>query len=153
MDIGRLLAARAEAVQESVIRRVFEGARDVVNPINLSIGQPDFTVTEAMKRGAIRTIEQDQNGYAANRGVEPLLSRIAQHDKADVGWDVATTPKPEPGQASIMVTQRTSGALVTAPMALLDPGDEIIIPDPYFVLYPRLAELTGGKAIACDTYP
>src|SRR5437763_1778600 len=59
MDIGRLLAARAEAVQESVIRRVFEGARDVVNPINLSIGQPDFPVPEAMKRGAIRAIEQE----------------------------------------------------------------------------------------------
>jgi aspartate/methionine/tyrosine aminotransferase len=153
VDIGRVLAARAEAVQESVIRRVFEGARDVVNPINFSIGQPDFPVPEPIKRAAIRAIERDQNGYSNNRGVDALLTRIARHLKEDVAWDVATTPVGSPGQAGLMVTQGTSGGLVAAAMALLDPGDEFIIPDPYFVLYPRLAELTGAKVVKCDTYP
>src|SRR5262245_47851758 len=159
MDMSKVLAARADAVQESVIRRVYEGARDVGNPINFSIGQPDFPVPEAMKRAAMRAIEQDHNGYAPNRGIEPLLARIARHLKDDVGWDVATgapvAAKPGAGgtAASVMVTQGTSGGLIAAAMAILDPGDEIIIPDPYFVLYPRLAELTGAKAVACDTYP
>ena len=54
MNIEALLSARASAVKESVIRRVFEGARDVVNPINLSIGQPDFAVPEAVKQGAVK---------------------------------------------------------------------------------------------------
>lgn len=159
MDIAKVLAARADVVQESVIRRVFEGARDVVNPINFSIGQPDFPVPEALKQAAIRAIQNDQNGYAPNRGIEPLLVRIAQHLKEDVGWDVMwpggapATAKPVTGGTSIMVTQGTSGGLIAAAMAVLDPGDEIIIPDPYFVLYPRLAELTGARAVPCDTYP
>jgi aspartate/methionine/tyrosine aminotransferase len=162
MDIGRLLNARAGVVQESVIRRVFEGARDVVNPINFSIGQPDFPVPEALKRTAIRAIERDQNGYAPNRGIEPLIARIARHLKEDVGWEIdpaagaPTAAKPAvggTGGAAVMVTQGTSGGLIAAAMALLGSGDEIIIPDPYFVLYPRLAELTGAKAVACDTYP
>jgi aspartate/methionine/tyrosine aminotransferase len=152
MDMSRVLGARAEAVQESVIRRVFEGARDVVNPINFSIGQPDFPVPEAIKRAAIRAIEQDHNGYSNNRGIDPLLSRISRYLKDDLGWDVSTGAG-SAGQAAAMVTQGTSGGLIAAAMAILDPGDEIIIPDPYFVLYPRLAELTGAKAVPCDTYP
>ena len=153
MNLSALLAARADAVQESQIRKVFEGARDIVNPINLSIGQPDFPVPEAVKQAAIRAIQQDLNGYSNNRGIDPLLQRIAAHLKDDVGWDVSTTPAGRPGQAGLMVTQGTSGALICAAMALLDPGDEIIIPDPYFVLYPRLGELTGARAVPCDTYP
>jgi len=174
MDITKVLAARAGAVQESVIRRVFEGARDVVNPINLSIGQPDFPVPEALKQAAVRAIQSDQNGYAPNRGVDALLARIARHLKEDVGWDVtwpgrggapatakpatggtgaAATSKPVTGGTGVMVTQGTSGGLVDAAMAILDPGDEMIVQDPYFVLYPRLGELTGAKVVACDTYP
>jgi aspartate/methionine/tyrosine aminotransferase len=153
MNIQSLISARAEAVQESVIRRVFEGARDVVNPINLSIGQPDFPVPEPVKQAAIRAIQADHNGYSNNRGIDPLLKKIAEHLRADLGWDAATTAAARPGQAGLMVTQGTSGGLIDAAMALLDPGDEIIIPDPYFVLYPRLGELTGARAVPCDTYP
>lgn len=153
MNIQKLLSARADEVQESVIRRVFEGARDVVNPINFSIGQPDFPVPERIKQAAARAILEDRNGYAPNRGIDPLLQRTARYLKDDVGWDVSPLPKGAPGQAGLMVTQGTSGALICAAMTLLGPGDEIIIPDPYFVLYPRLAELTGAKAVPCDTYP
>lgn len=151
--LSSILAARADAVQESVIRKVFEGARDIKNPINFSIGQPDFPVPDPIKQAAARAILDDHNGYAPNRGIDPLLQRTVRHLKEDVGWDVSALPKGSPGQAGLMITQGTSGALVSAAMALLDPGDEMIIPDPYFVLYPRLGELTGGKAIPCDTYP
>ncbi len=153
MDTARLLASRAHRVQESQIRKVFEGARDIVNPINLSIGQPDFPVPDPVKQAAIRAIQSDQNGYSNNRGIDALLTRIAAHLKDDVGWDVSPTTKGKSGQAGLFVSQGTSGALVCAAMALFDPGDEFIIPDPYFVLYPRLAEMTGATAVPCDTYP
>ncbi len=52
-----------------------------------------------------------------------------------------------------MVTSGTSGGLMLAALALLNEGDEIIIPDPWFVLYPYLATMTGAKAVKCDTYP
>src|SRR6185436_16228238 len=52
-----------------------------------------------------------------------------------------------------LVTSGTSGALLLAAMCLLDQGDEAIVPDPYFVMYPQLAPLTGGTIVTCDTYP
>jgi aspartate/methionine/tyrosine aminotransferase len=152
VDVERLISARADAVKESVIRRVFEEARDVRDPINLTIGQPDFPVAEPIKQGAIRAIQQDRNGYSSNRGIDPLLAALAARLKWDLGWTVATG-KPGPGQASLMVTNGTAGALVLAAQCLLNPGDELIYPDPYFLLYPRLAEMTGARGIPCDTYP
>jgi hypothetical protein len=98
MDIARLFSSRAQTVQESQIRKVFEGARDIPNPINLSIGQPDFPVPEPIKQATIRAIQADQNGYANNRGIDPLLHRIVAHLKDDVGWDVSPTPKGQAGQ-------------------------------------------------------
>lgn len=151
MDLSRLFSQRSANVRESVIRRVFEEGRAVHDPIDFSIGQPDFAVPEPIKRAAIRAIEQDRNGYGPNRGVDPLLAKIAEHLKRDIGWDAAV--RADPSRPQIVVTMGTSGALICAAMALLDPGDEVIIPDPYFVLYPRLAELTGATAVTCDTYP
>ena len=52
-----------------------------------------------------------------------------------------------------LLTSGTSGALWLAYMALIGPGDEAIIPDPYFVLYPHLSTVVGGRAVRCDTYP
>ncbi len=153
MNVQGLLSLRAAAVQESVIRRVFEEARDVVDPINLTLGQPDFPIPESAKRAAIAAIEQDKNGYSSNRGIDPLLTKLAAKLRGDIGWDVSSTAKCGPGQSGLMVTGGTSGGLILAAMALLDAGDELIIPDPYFVLYPRLGEMCGAKAVTCDTYP
>ncbi|MFN0134224.1 MAG: pyridoxal phosphate-dependent aminotransferase [Phycisphaerales bacterium] len=153
MSLERLLAARAGAIQESVIRRVFEEARGVVDPINLTLGQPDFPVHEAVKAAAIEAIRHDRNGYSSNRGLDSLLDRLGRRLTVDLGWEIGSGGAGTPGGAGLMVTSGTSGALVCAAMCLLDPGDEIIIPDPYFVLYPRLAEMTGGRAVPCDTYP
>lgn len=153
MDPTRLISTRVEGVEESGIRKVFEEARGVQDPINLCLGQPDFPVPSAIKQAAIDAIQHDQNGYSSNRGLDPLVAALADHLAWDLGWNVSKTPKPGPGQASVIVTSGTSGALVTAAMCLLDPGDEIIFADPYFVLYPPLAQMTGAKAVLCDTYP
>lgn len=153
MDLNRLLSARSSAVQESVIRRVFEEARDVQDPINLTLGQPDFPIPDAAKQAAIEAIRNDKNGYSSNRGIDPLLNKLASRLRDDVGWDVSPTARGKPGQSGLMVTGGTSGGLILAALALLDAGDEIVIPDPYFVLYPRLGELCGARAVPCDTYP
>jgi aspartate/methionine/tyrosine aminotransferase len=130
MNFESLLSRRSAAVQESVIRRVFEEARDVVDPINLTLGQPDFPVPEIAKRAAIAAIEQDRNGYSSNRGIDPLLVKLASRLREDVGWNVSATARCGPGQSGLMVTGGTSGGLILAALALLDAGDEIIIPDP-----------------------
>lgn len=153
MDFRRLFSARSAALQESLIRRVFEEARGVPDPINLTIGQPDFPVPEAIKRAAAEAIRNDRNGYSSNPGIDLLVTRIIERVAHDVGWRAVPHADLTPDDSGLIVTVGTSGALVCAAMALLDAGDEIIIPDPYFVVYPRLAELCGARAVCCDTYP
>ncbi len=140
------LAARASSMDASGIRRVFDLARTLKDPINLSIGQPDFPVPEPMKRAAIEAIRSDQNGYTVTQGIEALRSRISRYLADDVGWSIGD-------ETGLLITSGTSGALMLAALALLDPGDEIIIPDPYFVCYPHLGTIAGARAVACDTYP
>ncbi len=148
MNTERLICDRARAVSASGIRRIFNLAASLEDPINLSIGQPDFAVPEAIKRGAIEAIQQDKNGYTLTKGIAPLLSKINAHLKFDLGWDIG-----EGTGVDSFVTSGTSGALTLAFLALMGPGDEAIIPDPYFAMYPYMATIAGGTAVRCDTYP
>jgi aspartate/methionine/tyrosine aminotransferase len=152
VDINALISDRSRSVDASGIRRVFELAQTLDNPVNLSIGQPDFQPDAAVRAAAIAAIEGGQNGYSSTWGTAGVRSRIAAHLKADVGWDVPVTPGSGDGP-ELLVTSGTNGALLLACLALLGPGDEMIVPDPYFVCYPALAEMCGAKAITCDTYP
>ncbi len=154
MDIDRLICDRSRRIDASGIRRVFELGASLKDPINLSIGQPDFPVPESIKTAAIDAIRADRNGYTLTQGVQPLRDRVAAHLREDLGWAVdGGAPNGPPHKPSLLVTPGTSAALVLAFLALIGPGDEAIIPDPWFVLYPHLATLTGGKAVVCDTYP
>jgi len=151
MDVERLICDRARAVDASGIRRVFELGATLADPIDLSIGQPDFPVPEAIKRAAIDAIDSDHNGYTRTQGVGELLDALAAWIQRDVGWTVGPAGSGEPTE--MMVTSGTSGALMLAFLSLLGPGDEAIIPDPYFVIYPHLARICGGRAVLCQTYP
>ncbi len=142
-----LVSARARAIDVSGIRRVFELGTRMADPIDLSIGQPDFPVPEPIKEAAIAAIRADRNGYTLTQGAADLRDAISAHLRADVGWDVPS------GDLGLLVTSGTSGAILLAFLALLDPGDEVIVPDPWFVAYPALASMCGGRAVACDTYP
>jgi aspartate/methionine/tyrosine aminotransferase len=151
MDTSSLLSGRAREIDASGIRRVFELAQGLENPINLSIGQPDFHVPDELKRAAITAIEKDQNGYTLTQGAPALRQRIAAHLAHDVGWACAL--KPDEDGPGLLATSGTSGALLLSFLSLLSPGDEVVIPDPYFVSYPELATMCGAKAVLCDTYP
>lgn len=154
MDIDRLICDRSRRIDASGIRRVFELGATLKDPINLSIGQPDFPVPEAIKLAAIDAIHANRNGYTLTQGVQPLRDRAARHVREDLGWDVdGSAPNGPPHRPSLLVSPGTSAALLLAFLSLVGPGDEAIIPDPWFVLYPHLATLTGGKAVVCDTYP
>ena len=151
--IEQLIADRASAVDASGIRRIFNLASTLKDPINLSIGQPDFPVPEAIRGAAIEAIGKHQNGYTLTQGNLNLLRKVTDWLKLDLGWDCAITGQGAEGQPTAFITSGTSGALLLAFMALLNPGDECIIPDPYFVCYPHLATMCGAKAVTCDTYP
>ncbi|MBC8203845.1 MAG: aminotransferase class I/II-fold pyridoxal phosphate-dependent enzyme [Planctomycetes bacterium] len=148
MDIERLLAPRVLDIETSGIRRAWALAANCVDPINLSIGQPDFPVPDELKAAAIAAIQDDHNGYTQTNGDVELLDSIKMRLTKDIGWSFE-----EGSGLSAMVTSGTAGALTLACLAILGPGDEIIIPDPYFVIYPTLARIAEGKAVLCDTYP
>jgi aspartate aminotransferase len=137
------LADRTSAIDASGIRKVFALAATMKNPINFSIGQPDFDVPENIKLAAIHSIRAGQNRYSQTPGLPALREKIASAVTAEFGWDNPQT----------LVTSGVSGALQLMFMSLINPGDEVIIPDPYFVIYKHMVNLLGGKCVYVDSYP
>jgi aspartate aminotransferase/aminotransferase len=137
------IANRAAAFDSSGIRKVFDLAASMKNPINLSIGQPDFPVPEAIQDAAIEAIRSGKNGYSPTQGIAELRDELQARVDAEHGH----------ADRRALVTSGTSGALLLAMLAMVDPGDEVIIFDPYFVMYPALVGMAGGKAVLIDTYP
>jgi aspartate aminotransferase/aminotransferase len=137
------LAERTAKFDSSGIRKVFDLAAQMRDPINLSIGQPDFTVPEAVKEAAIAAIWGDKNGYSVTQGIPQL--REAIQARIDAEYDHS--------DRRVLITSGTSGALVLAALAMINPGDEVIVFDPYFVMYPALVGMVGGRCVMIDTYP
>lgn len=138
------LAQRTQRIDASGIRRVFDLARSLKNPINLSIGQPDFDVPEAVKAAAIQAIERGDNKYTPTQGIAELRQQLRQGEHARSGreWQ----------DDELIITSGVSGGLFLALLALINEGDEVIIPDPYFVMYKHLVAMFGGVPVYLDTY-
>jgi aspartate aminotransferase/aminotransferase len=139
----KILADRMKYIDSSGIRKVFALAAQMKDPINFSIGQPDFDTPEAIKREAIRAIERGVNKYSQTAGDEELLAKIGGGLKTEFGWE----------KQKLMITSGVSGGILLAFLALINPGDEVIIPDPYFVMYKHLVNMLGGKCVFVDCYP
>jgi aspartate aminotransferase/aminotransferase len=143
MEYESLISARSRQVEASGIRRIFELAKSLQDPVDLSIGQPDFDVPETIKAAALAAISTGRNGYTLTQGIPELRARLL----ADVQRRFPDQ------QRQVLVTSGTSGGLFLAFLALIDPGDEVIAPDPYFVAYPNHVALAGGRLVLVDTYP
>jgi len=139
----KMLADRMKCIDSSGIRKVFALAAQMKDPINFSIGQPDFDTPEMIKQQAIQAIEAGANKYSQTAGDDALLAKIAGGLKAEFGWE----------KQKLMVTSGVSGGILLAFLALINPGDEVIIPDPYFVMYKHLVNMLGGKCVFVDCYP
>lgn len=137
------LAERTREFDSSGIRKVFDLAAKMKNPINLSIGQPDFPVPDAIKEAAIDAIRNDKNGYSVTQGIPQLREELQRRVDAQYGH----------ADRRVLVTSGTSGSLVMTMLAILNPGDEVIFMDPYFVMYPALVKMVGGKCVMIDTAP
>jgi aspartate aminotransferase/aminotransferase len=139
----RWIADRMQSVEVSGIRKVFDLAASLKDPVDLSIGQPHFPVPASVKQAAKAAIDQDKNGYTASQGIPELRAKIA-----------ADLRRRYPGQdREVIITSGTSGGLVVALWCTVNPGDEVVIFDPYFVMYPHLITSVGGTPVYVDTYP
>lgn len=137
------IADRMQHFDSSGIRKVFDLAASMTDPINLSIGQPDFAVPEPIQEAAAKAIRDGKNGYSPTQGIAPLREALTERVRGQ--FDHQTR--------QLFITSGTSGGLMLAIMALVNPGDEVIVFDPYFVMYKSLVGLVGGKCVIVDTYP
>ncbi|MCX8029590.1 MAG: pyridoxal phosphate-dependent aminotransferase [Brevinematales bacterium] len=144
-DIQDFISDKSKKVDSSGIRKVFDLAQKIEDPINLSIGQPDFDVPEEIKKEAIKAIELGFNKYTLTQGIEPLREKLADF--------VNKRKKTKYSKDECIITSGVSGGITLVLMALLNDGDEVIIFDPYFVMYKHLTNLFGGKPIIINTYP
>ena len=137
------ISQRAMGVDASGIRKVFDLAAKMKDPINFSIGLPDFDVPDAAKNAAVESIRRGDNRYTQTQGIAPLRERLRKELSAEIGRDVG----------EVLVTSGVSGALFLAILATINPGEEAIFLDPYFVMYKHLLTLAGGRPVAVDSYP
>ena len=142
-DTSRYISRRALAVDASGIRKVFDLAAKLKDPINLSIGLPDFDVPDVVKESAIAAIRAGNNRYTQTQGIAPLRQRLRDDLSKEIGRDVG----------EVLITSGVSGGLLLAMLATIDPGDEAVFLDPYFVMYKHLLTLVGGKSVIIDSYP
>jgi aspartate aminotransferase/aminotransferase len=137
------IAERMGRIDSSGIRKVFELARTLKNPVNLSIGQPDFDVPEPIKAAAHVAIDRGFNGYTASPGIPELRTKLLHEVQR-------LYPRAD---RDVFITSGSTGGLALAMLCVVNPGDEVVIFDPYFVLYPHLVSFAGGKPVIIDTYP
>lgn len=159
LDASRFITDRMHAIDASGIRRVFDLGASLKDPINLSIGQPDFDVPAPVKDAAIAAIEQGFNRYTQTQGTAQLRQRVVQQITAAFPrtYTKADGTTPASGQLAdelgVLITSGVSGGLMLSLLVCAGPGDEVLIPDPYFVMYRHLVTLTGAKPVFVDTYP
>lgn len=137
-----VIADRMSQVDSSGIRKVFDLASKMKDPVNLSIGQPNFDVPDPIKAVAVKSIEEGFNHYTLTQGIPELRDRLINKLNAA-----------ENQYEDLFVTSGVSGGLMLAFMTLINAGDEVLIPDPYFVMYKHLSNLMGGVPVFVDTYP
>jgi aspartate/methionine/tyrosine aminotransferase len=137
------IADRMGRIEASGIRKAFEMAKAMVDPINLSIGLPDFDVAEPVKAAAIEAIEGGFNAYTVTQGIPELRGKLQAAVDAEL----------KHADRQVIVTSGTSGGLLLGLCSVVNPGDEVIIFDPYFVMYNNTVALAGGTSVLVDTYP
>jgi aspartate aminotransferase/aminotransferase len=137
------IADRMSKIEASGIRKAFDMSKSMKDPINLSIGLPDFDVAGPVKAAAIEAIEQGHNAYTITQGLPDLRNRI----------QAAVDATFHHADRQVMITSGSSGGLLLGLCSVVNPGDEVILFDPYFVMYNNLVALAGGIPVLVHTYP
>ncbi len=137
-------ARRIAAVPPSGIRRFFDIAATMEDVISLGIGEPDFTTPPNILERGIRSLQQGETHYTSNSGLIELRQAIADHLQRLYGVEYDA-------RSEILVTVGVSEALYLALTAVLDPGDEVIVPTPCFVAYQPEVIFAGGVPVPVPT--
>lgn len=139
MDYDRLLSSAAKEMRPSGIRKFFDLVAEMPECISLGVGEPDFKTPWDIRDAAIASLEGGRTRYTANAGLKELRQAIGvwMKRKYDLSYDIS----------EMIVTVGGSEAIDLAIRALIEPGDEVIIPEPCYVSYEPITTLTGGKVV------
>ena len=131
---------RVSQMDVSGIREVFELAQKMKDPVNMSIGQPNFSVPQNVKDEICMAVQRNHNYYSLTQGIDELRDAIVK--KMCVKNNILAEKK------NILITSAVSGGLSIAIPCIIDEGDEIVIFDPSFVGYKQLIQLYGGVSVS-----
>jgi len=138
------ISHRVQSVPPSGIRRFFDIAATMKDVISLGIGEPDFVTPEPILKAGVASLQHGDTHYTSNSGILELRQAVTRNLKRLYGVDY--DPETE-----ILITVGVSEALYLALTAILDPGDEVIVPQPCFVAYTPEVVFTGGVAVTIAT--
>ena len=138
------VAQRVAGVAPSGIRRFFDIAATMDDVISLGIGEPDFITPEPILSAGIKSLERGETHYTSNSGILELRQALADH----LNRLYAVPYDPE---TQLLITVGVSEALYLALTAILNPGDEVIVPTPCFVSYQPEVVFAGGTPVALRT--
>ena len=143
MNYDELLAPAAKAMRPSGIRKFFDLAADMPHCISLGVGEPDFKTPWSVRDAGIRSLELGRTKYTANAGLKDLRKEICTYLQRRFELHYQ--------EENVLVTVGGSEAIDLAIRALVQPGDEVIIPEPCFVCYEPITQLTGGVPVHIAT--
>ncbi len=138
------ISDRVRALPASGIRRFFELIANMDGVISLGVGEPDFATPERFSQAAFHAVSQGETHYTSNYGLPELREAVSDHLERLYG--VRYDPRNE-----ILITIGVSEGLMLAALAILNPGDELLSPDPYYVAYPPVCQLAGGVFVPVAT--
>ena len=144
MNYDELLAPAAKAMRPSGIRKFFDLAADMPHCISLGVGEPDFKTPWSVRDAGIRSLELGRTKYTANSGLKELRGEICNYlqRRFDLHYK----------EENVLVTVGGSEAIDLTIRAVVQPGDEVIIPEPCFVCYEPITQLTGGVPVHIATH-
>ncbi len=138
------IAQRVRAVSPSGIRRFFDVVASMDDVISLGVGEPDFITPWTIRDAAMRSIENGNTHYTSNFGLHALRQRLAVHLHRLYGLDF------DP-DGEFLITAGVSEGLDAAVRAIVDPDDEVIVPDPSYVAYTPIVQFAGGVPVHVRT--
>ena len=142
----RFLSPRVTAVPPSGIRRFFDIAGTMKGAISLGVGEPDFVTPYHIRNAAMDSLLSGETQYTPNRGLLSLRNEIA-------GYLIRRFGAHYDPETEIVVTVGASEAIDLALRATIEPGDEVLVPDPGYVSYAPCVTFAGGQPVPLTTTP
>ena len=124
---------RLQGIERSVIRQILD--RALPGSINLGLGEPDLPTPDVIRRAAAKVILEEQNGYTSHSGLLSLREKVA-----------AQYPYLEGDADRVLITAGSQESLYLSLLALVEEGDEVLLPNPGFVAYPTIVKMAGGTS-------